>query len=150
MFLSFRRKFWYLFPVSVFRFFAQEREEQKLYLATLTEREKEEIKNQKRRNLFSFSASFLLHCLFCLGFFYNFINPILIEKDRIIAGDAIDFDIMDGMLSSEVNPVYDKESEFIIKPSNLIREEKKEQSLTFLLEQLKKNQNQQFVLRKDF
>ena len=80
-----------------------------------------------------------MHCLFCLFFFYNFLSPVLIGEDKTIKGEAVDFDIMDGMLSSDLDPVYDKTSEFIIKPSSLINRDKKGQSLANLLERLKES-----------
>lgn len=132
----FRNRFWYLFPGSVFRFLAHERKEQRLHLAALTTTEKEEIRQQKKRNLIAFSISFVLHILFALSFFYSSVNPVFVGEDQIVKGDTVDFDIMDGMLSSDVDPVYDKSSEFIVKPSVLIKK-RKDQSLTELLDKLR-------------
>lgn len=138
--MFFRSRFWYLFPGMVFRFLVQEWKEQRLYLATLTDWEKEEIRKQRRRNLLSFSISFVLHFLFCCIFFYKFSNVVLLSENKIIKKETIDFDIMDGMLSSELNPVYDEDSEYIIKPSSLIKsEERKAQSLISLLERLRES-----------
>ena len=136
----FRNNFWYLFPGLALRFLIQERKEKLLYLTTLTEGERKEIRKQKRRDLFFFSLSFVLHGLFALGFFYNFLNPVILGKDTFISKEAVDFDIMDGMLSSDLDPVYDENSEFIIKPSALITQrEKKDQSLANLLENLRRS-----------
>ena len=62
----------------------------------------------------------------------------MLGEDTIIKGDLVNFDVMDGMLSSDLNPVYDKNSKFIIKPSSLIKSKRrKDQSLASLLEKLK-------------
>ena len=138
IYLSFRNRFWYLFPKQAFHFLVQEWKEEQSYLATLKKWEKEEIKKQKRRHFISFFLSFVLHLLFCFFFFYKFSSTVLVVEDKILKKDIVNFDIMDGMLSSELNPVYDENSEFIIKPSTLIRaKERKDKSLTSLLEKLR-------------
>ncbi len=65
-------------------------------------------------------------------------SPVLVLEDQALKPSEVDFDIMDGMLASDMDPVYDEESEFIIKPSSLIiYKDKKDQSLANLLERLK-------------
>lgn len=62
----------------------------------------------------------------------------MVSEDRAIANTAVNFDIMDGMLSSKSEPVYDENSEFIVKPSSLIiYKDSKDRSLAGLLEKLK-------------
>ncbi len=137
-YLLFREKFWYIFPLSVLRFFAQERKEQRLYLASLSERERKEIKRKRSRHFVAFFVSFVLHFALFVFLFYDFIDLVLIGEDQVIAKDAIDFDIMDGMISSDLDPVYDEKSEFIVKPSALIKkEDRKKLSLSNLLEKLR-------------
>lgn len=74
----------------------------------------------------------------CLVFVYKLSHSVLLGEDKIIKGDLVNFDVMDGMLSSDLNPVYDKNSEFVIKPSSLIKaKSRKDQSLSSLLEKLR-------------
>ena len=135
-YLYVRQNFWYLFPGLMFRFLVQEHKEWKKAMAVLTSEEKEELKQGKRRHVFAFTASLIFHFVFGLIFFYYSLGSVVLIEDQIVQGDIVDFDIMDGMLSSEVDPVYDKTSPFVIKPSSLIRK-RKDQSLTDLLEKLR-------------
>ena len=138
VYLLFKEKYWYIFPSSIFRFFIQERKERCLYLASLSERERKEIKRQKLRHLVAFSASFVLHFVFFLFLFYDFVGPVLIGEGEVTAQEAVDFDIMDGMISSDLDPVYDEKSEFIVKPSTLIKkEDRKKLALSNLLDKLR-------------
>ncbi len=138
VYLFFRKRFWYIFPGLVFRFFVQEWREKRLYLTTLNEHEKKEIQKQRKRHLIAFSVSFLLHCIVFVSLFYDFMDPVLMGENELTAGETIDFDIMDGMISSNMDPVYDHNSEFIVKPSALIKkEDRKKISLNNLLQQLK-------------
>ena len=138
VYLLFRKKFWYIFPVPVFHFFVQEWKEERLHLATLNEQEKEEVRKKRWRNLTAFCVSFVFHCILFMSLFYNFQNPALIGEKKIMAEDSVDFDIMDGMVSSDLDPVYDENSEFIVKPSALIKKkDRKKLSLNNLLQKLK-------------
>ena len=90
----------------------------------------------ERRHVFAFTASLIFHCVFALSFFYYSGGSVVLIEDQVVKGDIVDFDIMDGMLSSEVDPVYDKNSPFVIKPSSLIKK-RKDQSLMDLLDKLR-------------
>ena len=137
--LSFREKYWYIFPAKVFRFFAREREESRLYRAALSPLERREMKRERRRLLLSFCASFALHSVFLLAVLSNyFIEAVFLGEKEISARDEADFNLMEGMVSSYLNPVYDESSEFIIKPSSLIKKkDSRLLSLENLLEQLR-------------
>ena len=142
VYLLFREKYWYIFPSLVFRFFIQEWKEERLYLASLSEWEKKEIKRKKLRHLLAFSTSFILHSVFFLFLFYDFVGSVLIGESEVVAREAIDFDIMDGMISSDLDPVYDESSDFVIKPSALIKkEDRKKLSLGYLLDKLRASKN---------
>ena len=133
-----RKNFWFVFPGSVFRFFVREWKAERLFLSSLSELEKAEIRKSGQRYLTAFSLSFVLHCAVFLIFFYNFKDAaFLLGENRIKTRATVDFDIMDGMVSGDVDPVYDKRSEFVIKPSVLIRRKRKKRSLNALLKELK-------------
>lgn len=90
----------------------------------------------------AFCVSFLVHGSVFLVIFYKFINPVLLGEAQVTARETIDFDIMDGMLSSHLDPVYDRTSKFIIKPSALIKnEDRKKAVLSDLLAQLKSSKS---------
>ena len=136
--MPFREKFWYLFPGAVFQFFLQERKEKRAYLSSLSSEERREIRKKKWRFGIAFFISSIVHGLLFFAVFYRLINPILLGEATIIAKETLDFDIMDGMVSSHLDPVYDEMSEFIIKPSALIKnEDRKKVDLSNLLDQLK-------------
>ena len=109
-----------------------------MFLSSLNELEKMEIRKSGQRYLTAFSLSFILHCAVFLMFFYGFKDAaFLLGENQIKARDTVDFDIMDGMVSGDVEPVYDKNSDFIVKPSILVRRKRKKHSLSVLLKELK-------------
>ena len=108
-----------------------------MFSASLNEREKAEIRKDRRRRFTAFFLSFVLHFTAFLMFFSHLKGAVLLGENQINPRDAIDFDIMDGMVSGSAEPVYDKKSEFVIKPSDLIRRERKKHSLNTLLEELR-------------
>ena len=135
---SFREKYWFVFPSQMLQFFAREREEARLYRASLSPLEKQEIRSARRRMLLSFCASLALHAAFFLAVFSDFMEPVLLGEAEVSAESEADFKIMEGMVSEDLEPVYDEFSEFVIKPSELIKKKSSRLlSLDNLLEQLR-------------
>ena len=143
--IFYKAKFWYLLPLSVICFFLKEWREGKLYLSSLSVREKQEIKKRKLCYYISFSVSGILHVIFFVVVFNGIVSNILIDKNVVLVNDTVDFELMDGMVSSYLSPIYDEKSDIIIEPSLLIGErqknDKKALSLDNLLNYLKASKN---------
>ena len=138
---KFIKKYWYFFPMGVMRFFLKEWKEDRRYWMSLNKQEKKEIYNQKYNNLISFSFSLLLHLLLFLGVVNGVLESALMDKqaDAVSLGEAmIDVQVIDGMFSDHVDPVYDPHSKIVIKAFSLNRYKvhKKLSALEKLLEQL--------------
>ena len=145
VYLFFRERFWYISPLFVLAFFLKEWREERLYLRSLDTQEKKEMTKQKVSYFISFSVSISLHAVFILGIFTGIFDRVLYNKDVFIAKDVVDFELMEGMVSSYLDPVYDQNSDVIVNPAILIgKQDKKDDqmlSLNHLLNQLKKSKN---------
>ena len=66
------------------------------------------------------------------------LKPINLSQEIDIKGEEVNFELTEGMVSSDVNPIYDSEGQVIIKPSLLVKpKDKQALLLNSLLETLK-------------
>ncbi len=137
---KFDKKYWYFFPPQVIAFFVKEYKEGRIYLASLSREEKKELFRKKRRHFISGSISLILHIVFFVSIFNGFFTPVLTGTQTMIARSVVDFDLMDGMVSVDGEPVYDKDSNIIINSHTLLGE-KQDRALSHLLNKLKKSNN---------
>ena len=122
----------------IFRFFVQEWRESRLYWANLSSLEKKEIQRNKIRYFVSLCVSILLHVGLVMSILNMALNPHKHSKEIEILKGEVDFELTEGMVSSDIQPVYDNEGEVIIKPSLLLKpEDKQAVALNDLLSQLK-------------
>lgn len=132
------QRFWLLSPRRIFQFFAREREESRLWRASLSRRELREISLERRRLWISYSVSFALHALIAFALLSDFTGAVLIGDQRISAESEADFKLMEGMISHLEKPVYDESSGIVVKPSRLIRKkDRRLLSLDNLLQKLR-------------
>lgn len=141
----FRKKFWYVFPVPVLIFFMKEWKEERLYLSSLSVQEKKEIAKSRTSLFLSFSVSIVLHAVFFLSIFFGVFDRVLYDRNIFISKNVIDFELMEGMVSTYLDPVYDQNSDIIVDPAVLIGKNKNKDSqllsLSSLLKELKKSEN---------
>ena len=100
--------------------------------------EQREIRLERRRLWMSYSISAALHALFAFAMLSDFMDPVLLGGSRVSAEKEADFRLMEGMISYLEKPVYDESSEFVIKPSKLIKKkDRRLLSLDSLLQKLR-------------
>ena len=136
-----RNKYWYFFPHNIVRFFLEEWREEKKFRMGLSKREKREFSNRTEQQFISFSFSFLLHLLLCLGMVNGVLEGLLASEseESVSLGEAIvNVEVMGGMFSGHIQPIYDPKSDIVIKAFSLNRYKvhKKMTTLERLLEQL--------------
>jgi len=140
-FYDFIKKYWYLSPVEVIKFLTQELREERLFFKNLSDREKSDLKKRNRRQNISLIISIALHSIFFLAIFNGFfIDPDSMDADLVSDKNIIDFELLEGMVSAEMDSVYDENSDIIIKDSFLIKKKEiadKRLSLDNLLKELK-------------
>ena len=125
-------------------FFAKEWKEERLYITGLSAEEKQEIKKSRRRHSLSFTFSCVLHGLLFFGFYKGIFTPLKQGPVWDLETGAVDFELAEGMISSEMPPVYDSTSDIIIKPALLLKEKKKDEraeALKALLQELRSGKN---------
>ena len=137
--MSFQEKYWYIFPAQVFRFLEREREEIRLYHAALSLPERREIKRDRFRLLLSFFVSLCAHSAFLFVILNNyFMDAVMLGEKKASGSSEVDFNLMEGMISSHLDPVYDINSNLVVKPSSLIKKREKQLfDLENLLKKLK-------------
>ena len=116
---------------------AKAREESLLFRASLSLQERREIRHERRRMGLSWLASLALHAAFFAVLLSDFMEPVLLSETKIAYQDEADFSLMDGMVSSQTDPVYDERSEFVIPPPPEAPKDSRLLSLENLLEKLK-------------
>ncbi len=139
-----KKKFPYLFPGRILAFFAEEWKEERLYFTGLSAVEKQEIKKSRRRHGLSFSFSCILHGVLFIGLYNGLFTPVK-EGPVLDIGEAgaVDFELAEGMISSEMSPVF-YESDIVVKPALLFTKKKKDErktALEALLQELKLGKN---------
>ncbi len=136
-----KNKYWYFFPHHVVRFFLEEWREERKYRLGLSKQEKCEFSNRIEQQFISFCFSFLLHFLLCLGLVNGVLEGLLASEseESVSLGEAIvNVELMGGMFSGHIKPIYDPKSDIVIKAFSLNRYKvyKKMTVLEKLLEQL--------------
>lgn len=137
VYLFFRRKYWYLFPIPVVSFFIKEWREEKLYLMTLDDQEKQEVRRRKISYFVSFSLSLVLHIVFFLGVLNGVFSRVLSGKDMVVDKSIVNFDVLtEGMVSTYLDPVYDQDSDIIVDPAFLGKRKKERDKQILVLDNL--------------
>ena len=130
--------FWTFSLKKIPLFFVTEWRENRLYWTHLPQQEKQEIKKNKLRYFASLFISLGLHIVFLTSILNMVSKQVELSEEIKIRGEEVDFELTEGMVSSDVHPVYDDDSEVIIKSSLLVKpEDKQTLLLNNLLEKLK-------------
>ena len=119
-----RGKYWYLLPHQVVHFFLEEWREERRYRLSLSKSERQELSNRVYQNGMSFCFSLMLHLILVLGLVNGVLEGSLINKSEEVVslGEAIvDIEVMGGMLSGHVEPIYDSKSNIVIRAFSLNR-----------------------------
>ena len=133
-----RKKFWYLFPRPVCAFFAQEWREEKQRLTRLSAGERAELVRRKRACLFSFFASVVFHLLFVVGIVNGLFDEREVSPPPADGDMVVKFDILEGMVSSDLDPVYDPVGEVVVDPARMKdKKHLRTEALDSLLKELK-------------
>ena len=106
---------------TIWKDFLHQRREEKMYLLSLSPKARSYFQHRQKEKFVSFGASFLLHTLLFFSFMTGFMDGSLFapaQSQNVAAlGEAVvDFQIMDGMISQDLKPVYDPNSTIFIKP----------------------------------
>ena len=127
----------FIFVKKAKAFFVQELKETRLDYMSLDPLAKKEIKKERLRHFASLSVSLALHIFLLLGMWNGLFSPSSFLGETKLQAEEVDFELTEGMVSSEVQPLYDPFGEVIIKPSLLFRERKKDKHALLLNELLK-------------
>ena len=141
-------KYWYLLPHHIVYFFLEEWREEKKYRLSLSQIERHELSNRTYQNFMSFCFSLMLHLILILGVVNGVLEGSLINKSEEVVslGEAIvDVEVMGGMLSGPVDPIYDPKSDIVIKNFSLNRY-KIHKKMTALEELLQKLSNKKISI----
>ncbi len=119
-------------------FFVQEWKEARLDYKNLDPEDRKEIKKERLRYFASLGVSLALHVFLLAGMWNALLSPVSFVGETEIQAEEVDFELTEGMVSSEVEPLYDRFGEVIIKPSLLFTARKKDKHALLLNELLKK------------
>ena len=127
----------------MFKFFVQELRESRVDWINLPLKEKQELKKGRLRYFAGLLTSLCLHIILfslVLNMLSQPTNSLFQETKSV--GVEVDFELTEGMVSSDVQPLYDSEGYVIIKPSRLLKPtDKQAQLLSDLVAQLKKGES---------
>ena len=102
-------------------FFVHDLRESRADWINLPLKEKQELKKGQLRYSISLLVSLFLHIILLVLVWNIGSYPSPLFKDTENTGVEVDFELTEGMVSSDVQPLYDSESYVVIKPSRLLK-----------------------------